>query len=321
MREGAACGPGAGTTFPNSRRRLAPRPAARPAPILSGRPPISPRLGAGGRPGRPVQRSPRRISAAAAPPGRPLPVRTPGAPGRSPSVYLLAAAALLRALSYARHVPSPLPAARALCGRRAPSTVQSPAVVPPPALLGRPRSIRPGLARPRLSRPVGSGPRSPPPPAPAAPRLWRPRPLVCMAGPAPAVRAPPALGARPRHSARAASGPGRHCVSRGRRARRRSEGAAGRVGASGASSQTRAEAPVLPPSYMPTSGHAAASRHRDRLHRPKCRRASRGVFAVPGYLSGSPGRLGTPEPALAVLPGAHSLRRDLPREGQCGLCS
>lgn len=156
----------------------------------------------------------------------------------------------------------------------------------------RERSLRPpravhcsqpsGGAAPRPSRPPpldparsGPAPLLPPGPSGAALAAASSRP----GRPAAPAAAPPRLHGRtrprrshpagprrpPRRTARAASRLGRHGMSRGWRTRGRSASAAGLVRASGTSSQTRAEAPVLLSFCSPTSSHAAASRHRDRL--------------------------------------------------------
>lgn len=201
VREGAVRGPAAGTTFPNSRRLLAP---LVPGPATGGggcpacRPP-GPSAAAGSDAGQVGDRDaggagfPTLPPRAAAPAGddRLTTVLTPGALSLPPSGYLLAAAALLRAVSDARHVPAPPLAA--------PGYLWPPRPVPlrssPPASGLRPLHFtaapaRPGPASYPAPTPASSGQGRAGHllPDPATPRLRWPRPAICIAGPAPRSR-------------------------------------------------------------------------------------------------------------------------------------
>lgn len=197
VREGAVRGPAAGTTFPNSRRLLAP---LVPGPATGGggcpacRPP-GPSAAAGSDAGQVGDRDaggagfPTLPPRAAAPAGddRLTTVLTPGALSLPPSGYLLAAAALLRAVSDARHVPAPPLAA--------PGYLWPPRPVPlrssPPASGLRPLHFTAAPARPA---PPATPHRLPPRPGRAALATSSPtRPPHDSGGRAPlfASQAPP----------------------------------------------------------------------------------------------------------------------------------
>ncbi|XP_014727178.1 PREDICTED: translation initiation factor IF-2-like [Sturnus vulgaris] len=317
---------------------LAPRQEARPAPILPGRPPISPHRGAGGRPGRPVQRSPCRHFPRlrrAGGDGRPLPTRPEPLGSRPP--FTSSPPPLLSSVPFPTLAMFPL-----RCPPREISAADAPRPLltaqrrcrPSPFLAAPARSGRvwPGPAAParfvrgRVHRllpprpPRGSGGRAPSfawqdPPPPVAPR-WPLASAACT---------PPSLSFGPGDTAcPGAAGPGG-----GRRVRLdRSEQAERRPKLMPRSPSCLRPAALLPAAQRLratvtglTDGGAA-----------KLLAVVPGVsFQFPGYLSGSTGWFTSPDPAVAdwrFVPGGSSLCRDMPRraagcsrEGQRGLRS
>ncbi|XP_058681874.1 uncharacterized protein DKFZp434B061-like [Poecile atricapillus] len=231
-------------------------------------------------------------------------------PLRCPPREISAAAAPRPLLTAQRRCrPPPFPAAPARSGPLWPGTA-------PPARSDRGRARR--LRPPRPPR--GSGGRAPSfawqdPPPPVAPR-W---PLVSARGTPPAL--PPGRGGL---GCPGAAGP-----VGGRRVRLNGSEQAERRPILVSRPPSFLRPAVLPPNTLRL--RATVSGFADRGAAKLVAGVPAVSFQCPGDLSGSPGRYSTPEPAVAdwqSVPGASSLRRDLPRrpagcsrEGQRGQCS